>query len=208
MVTCIPATSKFRVEIAFGASSTSSSSSTPQSEQATMPRRGSRKTEDTVLDVRTTEIEVIVASTPKKGRKVVKVEATETITEVAKSPANSSKKRVKKEEHSDEDNTETPKKPAGPKINKVKSKAVLEEEANSKLKKTPAKRKVKAEDDEDEEADKGKAKKKRKTKEEKEAEAMPLAARTVISTLKKSMHIGAHVSGAGGIYDYMLRLRS
>lgn len=40
--------------------------------------------------------------------------------------------------------------------------------------------------------------KKRKTKKDKEADAMPLAARTAVSSLKRAMFIGAHVSGAGG----------
>lgn len=43
------------------------------------------------------------------------------------------------------------------------------------------------------------AAKKRKTKAEKEEENMPLAARTVISSMKRAMYIGAHVSGAGGL---------
>lgn len=43
------------------------------------------------------------------------------------------------------------------------------------------------------------AAKKRKTKAEKEDEKMPLAARTVISSMKRAMYIGAHVSGAGGL---------
>ncbi|KAJ0121314.1 dna-(apurinic or apyrimidinic site) lyase 1 [Diaporthe amygdali] len=40
--------------------------------------------------------------------------------------------------------------------------------------------------------------KKRKTKKDKEADAMPLAARTAVSSLERAMFIGAHVSGAGG----------
>lgn len=51
--------------------------------------------------------------------------------------------------------------------------------------------------EEEDEEDKPKPKK-RKTKKEKEDEAMPLAERTVVSSLKKAMYIGAHVSGAGG----------
>jgi AP endonuclease-1 len=45
-----------------------------------------------------------------------------------------------------------------------------------------------------------KAAKKRKTK-AKDEDATPLADRTAISTLKPAMHIGAHVSAAGGTYD-------
>lgn len=40
--------------------------------------------------------------------------------------------------------------------------------------------------------------KKRKTTKDKAEDAVPLAERTVISSLKKSMYIGAHVSSAGG----------
>lgn len=40
--------------------------------------------------------------------------------------------------------------------------------------------------------------KKRKTKKDKVDEMPPLAARTAVSSLKKAMYIGAHVSGAGG----------
>lgn len=78
------------------------------------------------------------------------------------------------------------------KINSVKSKFAPE----VKNKKAPAKRKAKKEDED--EGEDTKVKKKRKTKEEKEEEAMPLAARTAVASLKKTMHIGAHVSGAGG----------
>lgn len=60
-----------------------------------------------------------------------------------------------------------------------------------------SKRKVKAEADESEEETKSK---KRKTVKGKSSEDMaPLAARTAISSLKKAMYIGAHVSGAGGM---------
>jgi hypothetical protein len=48
------------------------------------------------------------------------------------------------------------------------------------------------------------APKKRKTKKDKEAEAMPLAQRTAVSSLKRAMYIGAHVSGAGGEYHMFL----
>ncbi|KAK3941579.1 xylose isomerase-like protein [Diplogelasinospora grovesii] len=57
-------------------------------------------------------------------------------------------------------------------------------------------------DDEDEPEAKKPPPKKRKTKAEKEAEDMvPLAARTAVSSLKKAMYIGAHVSGAGGVHN-------
>ncbi|POR35366.1 DNA-(Apurinic or apyrimidinic site) lyase 1 [Tolypocladium paradoxum] len=46
-----------------------------------------------------------------------------------------------------------------------------------------------------------KAAKKRKTRAAKEAETMPLAERTAVSSLKKAMYIGAHVSAAGGVQN-------
>ncbi|CAD6439207.1 18583cfa-7e5f-4830-b4d1-0df306cf5db3 [Sclerotinia trifoliorum] len=71
-------------------------------------------------------------------------------------------------------------------------------------KKSSVKRKLKDEDEDEavEEPTAGKKlTKKRKTKEEKEAEIMPLAQRTLVSTLKQAIHIGAHVSGAGGVHN-------
>ncbi|RAL59656.1 hypothetical protein DID88_000289 [Monilinia fructigena] len=79
----------------------------------------------------------------------------------------------------------------------------------TKITKTAAlKRKLKKEDkDEDEDEQdreiigEKKAIKKRKTKEDKDAETMSLAGRTLVSTLKKAVHIGAHVSAAGGVQN-------
>jgi AP endonuclease-1 len=126
----------------------------------------------------------------------VKIETTEVATTIQKPSPAKSKKKVKAALESDEEIIETPKR----KINSVKAKVTVEKEA-PKPKKALAKRKAKTGDDADEDADadENKSKKKRKTKEEKEAEAMPIAARTAIATLKKAMHIGAHVSGAGGM---------
>jgi AP endonuclease-1 len=45
------------------------------------------------------------------------------------------------------------------------------------------------------------AAKKRKTASKKDEDTMPLAARTAISSLKRAMYIGAHVSGAGGVQN-------
>ena len=133
--------------------------------------------------------------TPKKGRKSAKIEATEVIAEVEQTTVTKSSKKVKAEIDPGEEVLTTPKRsPPKLKINKVKSEAIVEK--NPGPKKAP-KRKAKTEDDEDGAAEK-KSTKKRKTKEEKEAEAMPLAARTVVGTLKKALYIGAHVSGAGG----------
>ena len=152
-----------------------------------MPRRLSRKAD---TQVEADPIDAI--ATPKKGRKTVKVEETDV---VAKSPAKSAKNRVKTETAFGEENIEGSKDSGRIKINRVK-RTVLEEEKTPESKKLLAKRKSKAVDDE---AGEKKVTKKRKTREEKEAEAMPLAARTVVEGLKKTMYIGAHVSGAGGM---------
>ncbi|TVY57078.1 DNA-(apurinic or apyrimidinic site) lyase 1 [Lachnellula cervina] len=162
-----------------------------------MPRRSSRKSGNEIIKTATGEATSI---SPRKGRKSVKVEAVEAVTKV--SATKSTKKKIKKEVEVDEEEDDIKDKSVAPKISRVKSKIVVKEEIEQKPKKAPAKRKAKTEEDEDEgDADDTKAKKKRKTKEEKEAEAMPLAARTVISTLKQAMHIGAHVSAAGGVQN-------
>ncbi|KAG9241638.1 DNA lyase [Calycina marina] len=67
------------------------------------------------------------------------------------------------------------------------------------VKNEPKKRKSNAGDGDEEKTKK--QPKKRKTKEEKETESMPLATRTAVETLKKAMHLGAHVSGAGGVHS-------
>lgn len=158
-----------------------------------MPRRSSNKVSMKVLEVETTETTV----SPTKGRKAVKVDTTEVVAKIEQiSPAKSMKAKVGVD--SDDEPLTTPKKSsAKPKISSVKSKTVLEEAQNPKQK-ASGKRKAKTEDDDNEDAEEKKVPKKRKTKEEKEAEAMPLVARTLIGSLKKAMHIGAHVSGAGG----------
>ena len=161
-----------------------------------MSRRLSQKINNTVLATEPAE----TIATPRKGRKAVKVEATDA---AVKSPAKSTNK-VKTEIGHEDENIEVPEDSPKIKINQVKAKAVFEEEKAPKSKKASSKRRVKAEDDEDENEDEDaggkKVTKKRKTKGEKEAESMPLAARTSIELLKKGMHIGAHVSSAGGAF--------
>ncbi|CAJ2501993.1 Uu.00g048460.m01.CDS01 [Anthostomella pinea] len=63
--------------------------------------------------------------------------------------------------------------------------------------------KVKVEEDEEEEPAKEEPKpaKKRRTAKPKIEDIMPLAKRTVIASMKKAMHIGAHVSSAGGVQN-------
>lgn len=146
-----------------------------------MPRRSGRNTDTQVTETNSTEAVV----SPKKGRVLVKVEAAaEVVTKVEEpSPAKSLRKKVKAEIASESESLDTAPKAL----------------ADIKTKQKAPKRKAKTEDgDEDEDAHDKKTPKKRKTKGEKEAEAMPLAVRTVIATLKHAMHIGAHVSGAGG----------
>lgn len=160
-----------------------------------MSRRLSRKADNQISEADSADI----VATPKRGQKTVKVEEIQVTT---KSPAKSTKKRVKAETLHEEENIEESKGSSEIKINRAKAEVVLEEEKAPKSKKASAKRKSKAVDDEEDDKDAGKKKvtKKRKTKEEKEAEAMPLAARTVIAGLKKAMQIGAHVSAAGGTF--------
>jgi AP endonuclease 1 len=74
----------------------------------------------------------------------------------------------------------------------------------SPVRKKVTKRKVTVSVDEPDEvptAEDAKPVKKRKTAKEKALDTMPLAQRTLVSTLKKAMHIGAHVSSAGGVHN-------
>ena len=168
-----------------------------------MPGRSSKKVDIEVLEAQSTESTV----TRKKGRKGVAIETTEVVTKIEQAWPTKSKEARKGEAdvQSDDEALNTPtKSSAAPKINSVKPKTVVD----PKQKKSPAKRKAKTEDDEEEgNTDNKKAPNKRKTKEEKEAEAMPLAIRTLIGGLKKAMHIGAHVSGAGGESSCSFRRR-
>lgn len=132
---------------------------------------------------------------PRKGRKAAKVEDVNN-SEPIPSPIRS--RTTKEVNNQTEENSanEADIAPIKRKINSVKSKLVTATKVNKP--KTPAKRKATADNEEQEGEDEAKIKKRRKTKEEKEAEAMPLQSRTAVASLKKAMHIGAHVSGAGG----------
>jgi AP endonuclease-1 len=174
-----------------------------------MPRRSSKRTEIEISEIESSEAVI----TPKKGRGAVEVE-TQTVenwtgkVEITTKTEKSSKPRIlpelKLEIDSDEELLATPKKSlAKSKVNGITPDQLSNLEADSKPKKALAKRKVKIEDNDDDTEEK-KAPKKRKTKEEKEAEAMPLAARALIGSLKQAMYIGAHVSGAGGKFLYIL----
>jgi AP endonuclease-1 len=165
---------------------------------ATMSRRSSHKSNAKVLEAHTTSIIASSTTTPRKGRKVVKSE-NEVLIVNAKPAKPSRTPKIKTEIYSEEDECAT----TVSKITSSKGKADLEPRQGSRPKKVSAKRKVKTEDEEEGEEKVIVTKKKRKTKEEKEAENVPLAERTLIVTLKKSMHIGAHVSGAKGMFEYL-----
>ncbi|PQE29262.1 apurinic apyrimidinic endonuclease protein [Rutstroemia sp. NJR-2017a BBW] len=174
-----------------------------------MPTKVSRKVDIEVADVEVAEITNI---TPKKGRRATKVEhkvehiEAEVVAKVGRStPKRSATQKVKYEDASDDEIIASSKSAV-----KVKQTNSTKKGAATANKKVSAKRKLKEEDEgEDEEEGEElekitvekKVVKKRKTKEEKEAENMPLAERTLVTTLKKAMHIGAHVSGAGGVHN-------
>ncbi|TGO64797.1 hypothetical protein BOTNAR_0084g00290 [Botryotinia narcissicola] len=160
------------------------------------PQRSGRNAIATIADVPGAEAS---STATKKGGKDIKTENTE----VTKLAANSIRSKAKEESGSleDADKNEDEKKaidlPKTAKTVSIKKEAVVVTK-----KKALVKRKLKEEEDEDEEdKEEKKVTKKRKTKEEKEAETMPLVARTLVSTLKKAVHIGAHVSGAGGVQN-------
>lgn len=126
------------------------------------------------------------------------------------------RKAAQDEEEPDEEQIPPQKKTLPSKFKSVKVEIAEEaraadvrvEEATATSKPSPKRRrKVKVEDVEAEpsspkqeggtQAGETKVKRKRKTKEEKEAEAMPLSARTI----GHKLHIGAHVSSAGGVQN-------
>ena len=98
-----------------------------------MSRRASKKTDNQIPEV----APVNTSATPKKGRKALKIDETEV---VAKPPAKSMKKKVEAEAEYAEKHTEQTKGSSTIKINKVKAKAVLEENTTPKSKKATAKR--------------------------------------------------------------------
>ncbi|KAJ4320619.1 DNA-(apurinic or apyrimidinic site) lyase [Fusarium piperis] len=73
------------------------------------------------------------------------------------------------------------------------------EKTKGAISKAVTKRKAEPEPEIDAPAPAAKATKKRKTK--KEEDSTPLADRTAVSSLKPAMHIGAHVSAAGGVQN-------
>lgn len=173
---------------------------TSNSSTREMPRRSSRKTDTDAVGT-----EVAETTTPRKTRQAsVKVETVEVDAKIEPSPAKSLKKRAKSEAALDSESLISGKESSsGLKIARVKADEVVGEAQTPKQR--PRKRIATADDDDDAVADKAKkTTKKRKTKEEKEGEAMPLAARTVVGTLKNAMHIGAHVSAAGGWFPRLV----
>lgn len=155
-----------------------------------MPPKASKRVKDEIIENGT--------NTPKKGRTTVKIE-TELIARSSPRSAKTDRKSLREESDPEDEEEEEDIKSA--RTQKIQSKVAVEKKPKSK----PAKRKAEVtEEDADKkegseaEAEDKKVTKKRKTKEEKEAEAMPIATRTAIGSLKHAMHIGAHVSGAGG----------
>lgn len=153
-----------------------------------MPRRSGRKADTETLEIDST----ITTITAKKRGRSIKVEAEEISASVSRPPpAKRSRKNIKEEAGSDNDSLATDL-PGHIKASRVK---VEKGEETQTPKQGLAKHTPEADDEDVEEK---KPSKKRKTKEEKAAEAMPLAARAAVGTLKHAMHVGAHVSGAGG----------
>ncbi|GKT41973.1 DNA-(apurinic or apyrimidinic site) lyase 1 [Colletotrichum spaethianum] len=96
------------------------------------------------------------------------------------------------------------------KTNGTKSTAVAATKSKTTITKKPSTKRKAASDDEHEscgscaEEEEEKPAKKRKTAAKgkaKKEDDMPLADRTAVSSLKKAMYIGAHVSGAGGVQN-------
>jgi len=125
---------------------------------------------------KTTKIEVEDNATVEPAG-AEKEDAAEVNTKPKKSRANS-KTKPKQEDVESEEAPLTPKKPA-----KGKRKAKVEEEVDGDI-------------------EEKKTKKKRKTKEDKEEAAVPLASRTDVSTLKRKIFVGAHVSASGGMLNH------
>ena len=166
---------------------------------ASMSRRSSRKSDVKALEAHTSNTITSPSTTPKKGRKAVNV-ADDAVAKAkpAKSPRAS---KVKTEVHAKEQLSMSAAGDSTIVKDEVDIEVKPEPEPKPKPKKPAAKRKAKNEEMDEEDGKEVVTKKKRKTKEEKEAENVPLAERTVIATLKRSMHIGAHVSSAKGILE-------
>lgn len=162
-----------------------------------MPRRPSSKIDSGVEETEGSA----VTSTLKKRQTTVKAEPAKQEAEIIQhSPAKIRNKLAKVNVDFDNRSLISGKESISSiKINRVKAKAAPEETKDAKQR--PRKRTATADDDED--SDEKKANtviKRRKTKAERESEAMPLALRTAVRSLKHAMHIGAHVSAAGGQY--------
>lgn len=171
-----------------------------------MSRRSTR-TIKTIANHTAEESKIVKPTTPKKATKakpIVKEELESIDNPVGKfvnsvKPATKITKKavVKKEATLEAPEEKTPEKktakhsckPEPKEIDKFSEETKLEPKSSTATKRKTTK-----------EENGASAPKKRKTKEEKEAEAMPLAARTAVSSLKKAMYIGAHVSGAGGAF--------
>ena len=175
-------------------------------------KRAPRAITKTKVDTKE-NVEVTTTSAPKVHGDAMEVDAE---VEVKKTGRAKGKKVVKDEEHGEDapveesmkqEVEETTTAKVKVKVGRGKKAATVEVEPQElevvKKSKASAKRKVKTEDGDEEVKEKAEKKvvKKRKTKEEKEAELRPLAPRTDVSTLKRKMYIGAHISGAGGVQN-------
>jgi AP endonuclease-1 len=173
------------------------------SQQREMLRRPSSKIDAEIAEAAS----ITTPSTLKKQRASMKVEVGKVAAKVEEaSPRKSRNKEVKTEMDVDEKSLDNEKESTlAIKINRVKAKAAPKEAQEPKER--PRKRTATADDDLNPEENRAnKTTKKRKTKEEKDREAMPLAARTAVTSLKHAMHIGAHVSAAGGEYHIRVKI--
>lgn len=166
-----------------------------------MSRRPSRRSENIALPSDPIEN----GDTPrKKARRSTKPTKRETEEDEDEENTPATASGVEHEIIKSEAESEEEKAPVARKINSVKGKTTL-----AKKEKPAAGLKRKAKPEEGEEDDEGAASvkptKKRKTKEAKAAEAMPAAERTIVSTLRKQMYIGAHVSAAKGMVMATIR---
>lgn len=168
-----------------------------------MPRRPSSKIDTEIVEAAS----ITTPSTLKKQRASMKAEVEKVDAEVKEaSPRKNRNKEVKTEIDVAKKSLDNEKESTfAIKINRVKAKAPPKEA--QKPKQRPRKRTASAGDDlHPDENRANKIAKKRKTKEEKNTEAMPLAVRTTVTSLKHAMHIGAHVSAAGGKYHIGVKI--
>ncbi|RDL34807.1 Apurinic endonuclease-like protein [Venustampulla echinocandica] len=169
-----------------------------------MPRRSNRGSEKQARIAKSDTIRSVptIAVTP-----TVKVETREPVAEGDTSMPKSRsirKKKIKTESDLEKQTIKTPlTSPEEIKTNRVKAEAILGEQQATLLKGASKKRKATTKGESGEEApDDIVPKKKRNNRKKKEEEVvMPLAERSVVGILKKSMYIGSHTSAAKGVHN-------